>query len=78
MFAFAQEARQEHSPLAAFPLSGLLAPLRFVDTGVASQLEEKPGAKTWPGGRKKDELGKEEKVSEILLYCKSQLCIMVL
>ena len=49
MFAFAQESRQEHSPLAAFPLSGLLAPLRFVDTGVASQLEEKPGAKTWPG-----------------------------
>ena len=58
MFAFAF-ARQEHSPPTAFHLSGL-PQLRFVDT-VASQLEEKPGAKSWPGGEKRAELGKDGK-----------------
>ena len=55
-FAF---ARQEHSPPTAFHLSGL-PQLRFVDT-VASQLEEKPGAKNWPGGKKGQNWGKMEK-----------------
>ena len=46
-------------PSNCFPPPGL-PQLRFVDT-VASQLEEKPGAKNWPGGKKGQNWGKMEK-----------------
>ena len=51
--------QDKNIPLQLLSTSGL-PQLRFVDI-VASQLEEKPGAKNWPGGKKGQNWGKMEK-----------------